>query len=277
MTQISVRSHRLAIVLHEASFEEVKNLVIGISKRIEHGNIKTVVTMDHYFIWSWVSEVLLSRYVYVYECDSEDSNLLNLCCRSALANTYVQVNNENEWARKQAVEKATPHFIKRFQEQSFLALGYLVFPLLEGIIKQKASQFITTNGEVVSEFSILKRNGSAQRYKVGKRCSSLRDLLFLFYNSVCSPELKSDIDAIRHNISLIDAEQDPFDTIYQWRNDSLHGFANHQHVAVTLFSLCLVILLHSIKHEYEGIKSKVANESALVTKLYAPWTYYPPY
>lgn len=267
----------MSIVIHEASFDVVRNLILNTSKRIEHDNVKTIVTPNHFLIWSWVSEVLLSRYVYVYECESDDSNLLDLCCRAALANTYVPSNNQQQWEAKCALDNATPHFITRFKEHSFLALGYLVFPLLEGIIKQKASEYISKDGEAVKEFSIRQKSGKSRQYRVGQRCSSLRDLLFLFHEKVSDPQLREDIEKIRINIGLISDDQDPFDVIYQWRNDSLHGFSNHQHVAVTMFCFCLIVLLHSIKDDYERIKGNVAKESALYTNQYAFWTYYPPY
>jgi hypothetical protein len=171
------------------------------------------------------------------------------------------------------------HQAKYFVQNAHYALAYLAFPLLEAMLKRACCSFVTFDGTIVTSFSVPKKTGETQKYVVGKRCSSLRDLLHLHYSTVATAPLRQSIGKLRLHLAELDCTQDPFDTVYSWRNDSLHGSASLQTVGGTLLSWSFLIALHELKLDFEQ-RRRVVIEGCrweLQSGHRSPWSFYPPW
>ncbi len=159
----------------------------------------------------------------------------------------------------------------------------MVFPLFEAVLKRACANFVTFNGQVITDFTIQTKLGKSKKYTPnGSRnaqCSSLRDLLFLHYTLVASPTLKSLIDRFRDHIIFLAGPDDPFDIIYDWRNQSLHGSTNFSTIGGTILNFTLLISLFELEDNFEQrrLLSLEHCRWEQTSQYKSPWSFYPPY
>lgn len=206
---------------------------------------------------------------------------MGLCIRATLAGTFRPDTQGWEHQRDQTMSMEPNS--RQWIQGSQTALGYLAFPLLEGIVKKHCSEYVSLSGEVREPFEVPGRDsGRVKTYAVGRICSSLRDLLWLLHAQVASEELRSDLDEQRaHLAAFSDQDQGGFQVLYQWRNDSLHGGASLTTIGGTVLNTALLIALSQIRDNYETVRTaaidRVRWELQSPTTSRSPWAYYPPY
>lgn len=268
------------IQFHELDFDALRAAVIGLSKVLLLPGLNTVVADDHLGLWSWCGEVLLPPEAQIFpEEQWEIRSLFEVAVHAALADAKKPVTSEEEWQEQLRVSDLQPLHAQQLIRQSNLALSYLVFPLLEALTKRACSAYVSFDGTVTAEFSVIQADGKSRSYKIGKRCSSLRDLLFLHYTTVSSPQLKTNIEDFRHNLQVLVPAQDPFDTIYLWRNQSLHGSATSQTIGGTILNLSILILLFEIEPSFEQHKARALQNARIrvQSSFRSARGFYPPY
>ena len=271
---------RNGLVFHELDHERLCATLMGLSKVLLRPGLNTIVDHDHFALWSWCGELLLSPIASLYPSDQREiKSLYETVIHAALANCQKPPASKEEWQAQSNIRQMQPHHATQLLHESSLVLAYLAFPLLEAVLKRACATFVSLDGMVISSFSIPKRSGKPRQYDPGDQCSSLRDLLFLHYISVAATDLQVLLDGFRRHIQSFDVNQDPFDLIYSWRNQSLHGSANFQTIGGTILNLCLLISLFEIRqgfHEYRGkIVARCKWEAQSQSK--SPWSFYPPY
>ena len=101
----------------------------------------------------------------------------------------------------------------------------------------------------------------------------------MLFNQVADQDLAQSLDTFRSHISDLDDSIDPFDLIYQWRNQSLHGSTNFQTIGGTLLSLSLLIAVSEIKHDFDNHRERILEHCRweMQSGHRSPWSYYPPY
>ena len=273
------------VVFHELSHEELCAALFGLSKVLLHPGLNTVIDQDHYALWSWSGELLLSRLPHFFpDTQREIQSLYAATIHAALAGCSRPPATEEEWQEQIRIRESQPHHSKQLLQKSALVLAYLTFPLLEAILKRACAAYVAFDGQVVCAFSVPDKQGKPILYgpkgTPGKsQCSSLRDLLFLHSTVVANPKLKSLLDRFRVHITTLDVTQDPFDLIYGWRNQSLHGSTNFQTIGGTMLNLSLLISLFEIEHEFEKYRLQAIEHCRWVAQL--PYksesSFYPPY
>jgi hypothetical protein len=82
----------------------------------------------------------------------------------------------------------------------------------------------------------------------------------LLHYQLASADLRRLIDRLRDHIALFDSTQDPFDLIYDWRNQSLYGSANLGTIGGTVLNLCLLISLFDIEPGFDRYRETVAGQ-----------------
>ena len=245
----------------------------------------TIVDQDHYGLWSWCAEVILSRETSFFTDDeSELRKLFETCIRASLAHCRKPAADKNEWQRQNEIEQQLPHHARYFLLESSLALAYLGFPLLESIAKKMCSAYVDMDGTVISPFQVTNKAGGIREYDPSgrwnqKQCSSLRDLLFLIHDQVADADLKNSLTEFRNHISTLDNSEDPFDVVYKWRNQSLHGTTSFQTIGGTLLNLGLTICVYQLKGRFQEIKAKTIERCRWEAQHdhKSPWSFYPPY
>lgn len=267
------------IVFHELNYEALNAAIIGTSKMLLRPGLNSIMTQDHFGLWSWCAELLLNPWSQLFPQDQQEiKNLFITTVHAALANCRPPSTKE-EWQKQNRVAEMQPHHARHLLRQAHLAMAYLVFPLLEAVVKRACANFVAFDGKVISHFSVAQKNGQPRNYNPGGRCSSLRDLLFLHYTVVADTDLKAAIDSLRNHINTLDSTQDPFDLIYDWRNQSLHGSANFQTIGGTVFNLCFLISLSELKKDFGNHRQVVLEycRREAPSSSRSPWSFYPPY
>jgi hypothetical protein len=243
-------------------------------------------------LWSWCGEILLrsntaplfppeQREIKLLYKTTLNAALANCCLPSSTAASIEEYRAQRR--TQQEIEAKQPYHGRELLKETRVALAYLVFPLLEAVLKRACSDFVNFDGKVVTTFSVATRHNEPKQYKVGKQCSSMRDLLFLHHKQVACPSLRNLLDSFLGHISAVEGNDDPFDLIYKWRCQSLHGAAQVENflniIGGTLLCLTLLISIFEIEHGFEQRREeaicRLTFEAKLPEKL--PGSFYPPY
>ena len=262
------------IQFHDLNFQEIQACCIGLTDVLLMKRLNQINSYDHFYFWSWMGELFLgSEGTYFTREERDIKNLFSTCIRAALADRSDKKNfvdlNASELVSNQG-----------------LILAQLSFPLLEAILKKTCREYVDYDGRVLKDFRITNRRNVVHYGRQGKsKISSLKDLLFLLYNIVASPELKKQLTSIREHIKRVDEQSEPFSTIYRWRNSSLHGQNSYTTIGGTILNIVIIIALDSLKENYEelreevfkGVKFYVQSSRLASTSIGAPWNYYPPF
>lgn len=281
MTTSDIDKYRLTtngIVFHELDYNALEAALIGTSKRLLLPGKNVFIDDDHILLWSWCGELLH----YSNSAPPEQANIKNLF---ELAIHAVLVSSERAVFDERNIQ---PQHSKAILNKADLILSYIVFPLLDAILKRACKQFISFDGKVLYEFSVPKSNHDDYNLKIKKYgpdiknsniCSNIRDLLILYQTTIIDNKLNEAIDRFNDNFKVIDQTKMPFDLIHDWRNDSLHGSASHQTIGGALLSLCLLISLSELREHFDKYRDerwKIANWN-MQTDCAAPWSFYRPY
>jgi hypothetical protein len=279
----NTEKHRLlanGVVFHELNFESLCAALTGTSKALLLPGLNCIAVQDHFWLWAWCAEVLLSCRAPLFSKNQmEIRSLFETTVRAALAGCRPPIASREEWKAQNEEYEIRNHHARYFVQNSELALAYLAFPLLEAMTKRACAAFVTLNGRVTAKFSVPRKNGGVRPYALDAKCSSLRDLLHLLHSTVATPQLKQSICKLRGNLAKLDSTQDPFDIIYSWRNDSLHGSANFQTIGGTLLTWCFLIALADLESNFESHRHLVSNDCRrdIPFSHRPPWSFYPPY
>ena len=124
-----------------------------------------------------------------------------------------------------------------------------------------------------------KEHEGQKQYNPNNICSSLRDLLFLHYDTVANADLVTKLDAFKAHFAELDDSVDPFDLLYSWRNQSLHGAAAFQTIGGILLTLAFLIAISELQDRFDEHRDLILKHCRweAQTGHRSPWSYYPPY
>jgi hypothetical protein len=276
------RLHRNGVVFHELEFEELQTACVSLGRVLLLSGLNTVIDYDHFLLWSWLGQILVSRDRKSRpQDDREVRELLGVCVRAALGPFRPPPVDEYTWHLHGEIDRLTPFHLGELGNNTHRVLAYLSFPALEGILKIACSNYVSLSGAVLSPFSVLSRSGRAIKYVPSgrrNRCSSLRDLLLLHYERVAAVPLRTCIREVRDHIGALQSGADGFDVLFDWRNSSVHGSASWHTIGGTVLTLALLIALEDVRGDFEVCRTEafrmVQRESGIGIR--SPWSYYPP-
>jgi len=272
--RFTAESNNFRLLNNGISFESLNHdslsaAIVGLTKVLLLPGLNTCIDTDHYALWSWCGELLLGPFAKIklhnnVNTTHELINLYETTVRASLSHCKKQTHTsleDREADRARLISEAmNPDNSTIMANNSHLILGYLTFPLLEGLLKKSCSKYVEMDGTVITEFEATNYKGGLKKITPPGPCSSLKSLLELHYKYVASQNLKNAIDSFRDVLSTLDSARDPFDLIQSWRNQSLHGTTNFQTIGGTMLNLCLLISVHEIEAEFESYRSD-ANSS----------------
>jgi hypothetical protein len=284
----NTEKHRLlvnGVVFHELDHAALCAALAGLSKVLLLPGLNTIVDHDHFAFWSWCGELLLNPRANLLPRDQHEfKSLYETAVHAALANCRRPTSTREEWEAQTQAAELQPHHSKLLLRESSLVLAYLAFPLLEAVLKRACHAFVSLDGSVIARFSVPNRQGNARTYDPlgtyrDQQCSSLRDLLVLHHAQVAEPGLKLLLEELCSHIARLDGSQDPYDLVYRWRNQSLHGTTNFQTIGGTVLNLSLAISLFEIRTDFEQRRLKALEHCRWEAQSghRSPWSFYPPY
>lgn len=271
---------RNGMQFHELDHDALSAAVVGLSKVLLLPGLNTVIDQDHFGLWSWCGELLLGAGSQYFQREQyELKRLFETAIHASLAGCNRPVNNREEWQEQVRISQQQPHHAREYVYSASLALSYLAFPLLEGLLKRRCARYVAFDGQVVARFEIPNGNGRLKVYEPGSKCSSLKHLLMLHHAQVAAPQLVAKLDEFKDLLARFDPAQDGYSLIYGWRNDSLHGSANFQTIGGTMLNLSLLIALFEIQPEFAQRQRDILQRLRWNGQngVQAPWSYYPPY
>jgi hypothetical protein len=240
--------------------------------------LNTIIDHDHELFWSWCGELFAgTKATYFMDSEREVKELFGLACRTALAG--ISAPGRAGWEeQRDRITQMEPN-LRDLVTRKHVVLVYLTLPLLEAILRKTCSQFVAFDGEVRSAFHPRSRSDP---YRVGQRCSSMRDLLWLIYDDVAGAEVREGLDFVRRHLSELEPGKDPFDVLFRWRNSSLHGETSLPTVGGTVFNFAILVALDAIAAEYEALRDQIMEQvrweaQTASSDFRSPWSYYPPY
>lgn len=284
----STEKYRLlanGVVFHELNHEELCAAVVGLSKVLLRPGLNTVVDQDHFALWSWCGELLLGSRADLFRPDQyEIKSLYEAALHASLASCRKPTKSREEWQEQNRILELQAHHGKQLLLKSHIVLAYLAFPLLEAALKRACSNYVGFDGQAIVAFTVQNKQGNPRRYDPNgsyreRQCSSLRDLLVLHQTEVAGPRLKVLLDQFRDHLGLIDTTEDPFDLLYGWRNQSLHGSTSFQTIGGAVLNLSLLISLFEIEDDFERRRETVLDHCRweMQSQYRSPWSFYPPY
>ncbi|MBI1744804.1 hypothetical protein HYR54_17315 [Candidatus Acetothermia bacterium] len=256
------RLHKNGIKFHELNYPEIQIACTSLSKVLLLKGMNTVISLDHQLFWAWAGELFLFSLPRTFSNEERYvQELLETCVLASI--TSITLSRQTN----------PLGFNEKFMLKAHLILAYLSLPLLEAILKKVCKAYVDYDGNVIKPFNVQGRGGNLKEYDPHssslsqRKCSSLRDLLHLFYKDVSDTDLKSKLDEMRKHLSTLDSTKDPFDLIYEWRNSSLHGHTNFQTIGGTILNLTILILFSQIRSDYERVRDDIWKtvQSDLVT------------
>jgi hypothetical protein len=224
------------IKFHELNFEELCAAIVGLSRIALRPSV-SCVTEDHISLWKWCRELLLNhKSNYFSQNQSEIRELTEAIFAAALANeSHVPV-------------EVVGMYNKTYLNKNHIVQSYMSFPFLEGILKKVCKSYVEFDGTIKQPFP--KKNGG--QYHVGRKCSSLYDLLVLHYSFIADTDMVTNIDMIKANFTEIKPTETLFEVIYQWRNSSLHGADLFYGIGAFVINYAILVSLTDIKSDYNA-------------------------
>jgi hypothetical protein len=242
---------------------------------------------DHIYMWSWCAQIIAHDTEYFSMEEMNLKELVRAIVHAAKAHKHhanhpkrenydVSFEGAEAFAkdRWEAMEKvALPSTVEQYLSFQSHIVSYLSFPLLEGVLKKRCSEYIGFDGEVKKEFSI---SSIKKPFGKEKMVSNLGVLLFLYFELVASEFEKKHFSLVIDHLKGFSPEKHPFWMIFDWRNQALHGQRDHQTVGGVLLSMSLLIAIASLGDRFDALRDKSIILAKMPPPSIAPSALYPP-
>jgi hypothetical protein len=124
--------------------------------------------------------------------------------------------------------------------------SYLVYPLLEAVLKQTLFAFLERNGSVKISFSV----SSGRTYRTRNFCSRVDHMLDLLGQQTHLSDLNHDLGLIYDHIAFLYTGRDPVSVIAEeWRNPAIHGEDNVPTSYGIILNILLLVAMDYVKDE----------------------------
>jgi hypothetical protein len=279
----SFRLHANGIRFHELEHGELQCASLGLMRVLLLPGFNTIIDKDHLLLWAWHAEFLLSReagYLPIRE-RADMRQLLEMCIRCALARPSPRMVRSFEERRElsRLWEALVDVHFQHLGIHAHDLLAYVGFPLLEGVTKLALPTYVDLDGNVLQPFRVSldpRPYGPSAR----RRCSNVAHLLDLLHQQA-DQHLKAALDTVRAHLKSFEPNQDPWLTLYEWRNSSLHGAGALRTIGGTVLTIALLIAVAQFRDKYRGLRDRIVAQLRQRARVFGPdmrrdpWTYYP--
>lgn len=265
--------------VYDLNLAALGSALVGSCRPLLLPGFTTLILNDHLALWSWCGELLVGAAAWSASTQRDElQDLLKTTLHASLARCQRPVKTKQE-AREQydQLRTALGHHAQNHIQSSSLISAYLSFPLLEGVLKRACHSYVGMDGSVVAEFA--RADGSKPSYKVGKRCSSLNDLLALHRSCIACSDLGGLIDEFRLHFEAAHPGMSAFSRMYEWRNQSLHGTTHIATIGALVLNYALLIAIFELAPCFESRRvDALTHVSRCVSSGLgpSPLTMYPP-
>lgn len=271
---------------HEIDFDAFCASIVGLTKVVLLHGLNAVVDADHHLLWSWCAEILLCHQADVFQAEQRElRQLLVTAIHCALAGSRDPNFRPNDCRRENLINQLQNIHARELVSNSLLAMAYLAFPLLEGLLKLRCAAFVDMSGKVLADFDVPKRGGESGRVKEygpdrtrDRQCNSIRDLLMLYRRRVAGDAVGRCLDEIFARLEHLEEKSGP-DALADWRNSSLHGARSFPTIAGTVIGCALLVAIDGMAGRYgdlrhvalEGCIRRQQMPERFSDNFYPPW------
>ncbi len=233
------------------TYDELRAACVGLTYSMLFRGMNMVVTEDHKILWDTIGRHLLDPpSLYFKESHNAPFPTEYRAFRELFVTTIK--TSTGEWALFQKHRNPNWNWFQMPAEYSWVdslnPATYLVYPLLEAVLKETLSLFIERNGIVKKKFTVQKRSYNSK----GKtRCSSVDHMLDLLRQQQNLSDLNKDLSLVYEHIAfLYPGHINPTSVISQeWRNPAMHGEDNAPTAFGVVLNIALLIAMDYVKDE----------------------------
>ncbi len=230
--------------------DQVRGLAVGLSKALIYPGMNAVISPDHLMFWDAVGKHLLEApSLYFHERDANGVELFLEI--DHLRNLFIAVVKIESGSWAVFPYRVVSNWKWPVDRIGFPAHGaktteYLVYPLLEAVLKRELPEFFSHSGKVTKEFEGLQKSGDPRPYKIGEYCSSVAHLFQQYMKQTAFAELTHDLQKIFTHIESVNPGKNAIDIIAkEWRNPAAHG---NQIVPTASGIILNIIILLALSH-----------------------------
>jgi hypothetical protein len=247
------------------SYDEFRAACVGLSYTSVYRGMNMILGNDHRILWDTVGRHLLEPSSLYFNEDPNQGIPKEIteeyrAFRSLFVATIKTTTHEwmlfqqhplSDWS---GVQRPPGAPIARFQPA-----GYLVYPLLEAVLKESLSDYLDRDGTVTEEFQIGRKRPYSPGDEGRNRCSSVSDMLRLLDQQDDRPNLNHDLRLIYEHISsLYDGDYATNVIANKWRNPAIHG---ENHIPTAYGVLLNIVLLIAMDDTEERLRQKLSASS----------------
>jgi len=233
------------------TYDELRAACVGLTYLLLYRGMNMVVTEDHAILWDTIGRELLDPpSLYFRESHNAPFPAEYHAFRELFVTTIKTSTGEWNLFQKHTISKW-----KWFQMPAeypevhvMNPAAYLVYPLLEAVLKETLSSFIERNGIVRARFTVPGRTYNSDGRT---RCNRVDDhMLVLLGQQSHLADLNNDLSLIYAHIAFLYPGRDPISVISQeWRNPAMHGEDNISTAFGVVLNIALFIAMDYVKDE----------------------------
>lgn len=264
--------HRLSrngIFFHQLAYGELMSAIGHVTSTLLLPGLNSVIALDHLHLIAWCQQVILDRnHSSLSPLEHRHYHKMTEICSSL---KLIDLHNSGE------INRST-EWLTIMGERGMM-IACLAFPLLEAGLKICCSDFVDINGDIKQDFEISLINKLNQTYKQkfkvnDKKISSLKVLLQLYHELVAPTPAKEAISIIKHSLTRLHPEVDPFQLIYDWRNSTLHGADSFSTISGTILGLAFIVEISKEQDKYEELRKQTIDNCRFKSKYENPMWYF---
>ncbi|MBF6593699.1 MAG: hypothetical protein IVW51_04520 [Thermaceae bacterium] len=237
------------VPLTELNYDELRAACVASSLSLIYKGMNMIVTRSHIQLWDRIGELLLNPpSVYLGHSPAAPTFMENMLLPSLFMSTVKTAIGTWGLCRINALSWDDESQLTTYKVNP---AEYLVYPLLEGVVKRAKSAFFNTDGIVSSGFTIS-YDGISRTYRTGKRCSNIGHMLALLYDTSDS-QLQDELRRIFEHIAFVTGENH-YVVIVGWRNPALHG---HFSIPTTYGVLLNIVFLIALDYAKSRVVKKM--------------------
>lgn len=156
------RLHANQLYPADLDFDELRAAHIALSQIMIDPNYNTIVDRDHLLLWAWECELLIGRHGgwKQGDVDREFRSSVELAARQLFAADAISHNDPDAFEKRKQLSTLLNQPGLRSLYDGLELISYLAFPLLEGLLKRRAAQFVDIHGNVLAIFTVPTRNAA---------------------------------------------------------------------------------------------------------------------
>jgi hypothetical protein len=236
------------------SYEELRAACVGLTYTLLYKGMNMIIGEDHRLLWDTIGKYLLEPpSLYFGETDNNPFPIDYNQFRQLFVAVIKIATGEWELCQLRPISIWIWPQMPQGLPVDANIVSYLVYPLLEAVLKETLSSYISRNGEVIQYFQVSDGREYSPTGR-SKWCSKVNHMLDLLDQQTSLVDLRIDLKLIYDHIVFLYGRDARFVIANDWRNPAIHGENN---IPTAYGVLLNIILLIAMDHVKDGLIKKL--------------------